>query len=102
MKLVLKMLWSRCHLLLFRLGFVGSPFAPDEGLDMREDLQVVWRNPTPPPSQKAQLSKGWTGDRLAIYPNGRQVWFEDVSGGHALADTLSSPRILPDDDVPVT
>lgn len=87
-------LWKRCRRWLVMAGFLGPPSAPEGTADMREDLQVIWRNPSPPPRQKPMLSKGEAGDRLAIYPSGRQVWFEDVSGGHALPE-VSPPRILP-------
>jgi hypothetical protein len=90
-------LWKRCRAWLVMAGFLG-PSAPEGTTDMREDLQVIWRNPSPPPPQKPILSKGEAGDRLAIYPSGRQVWFEDVSGGHALPDQQPPPRILPDDN----
>ena len=79
-------MWGRCRRLLVKLG-VLIPIAPKTELNMRDDLQIVWKNPTPPLREKAQLSKGWSGDRLAIYPNGRQVWFDDVSGGHALPES---------------
>jgi hypothetical protein len=85
---------------LFQLGFAGPPCVEEGDWEMRDDLQVVWRNPTPPPHQKALVSKGDAGDRLAIYPSGRQVWFEDVSGGLALSDAGTTPRILPDEHEP--
>ena len=91
----MRFVWSGWCALLVRLG-VLAPISAEAELCMRDDLQVVWRNPTPPPQQKAQVSRGWSGDRLAIYPNGRQVWFEDVCGGHAR--TGSTPGILPADD----
>jgi len=93
MGLILSLLWNRCRRWLVMAGFLG-PSAPEGPTEMREDLQIVWRNPSPPPHQKPMLSKGQAGDRLAIYPSGRQVWFEDVSGGHALPDQHSTPRIL--------
>jgi hypothetical protein len=88
-------LWSHCRRWLVTAGFLG-PAEPEKTTEMREDLQIVWRHPSPPPRQKAMVSKGTDGDRLAIYPSGRQVWFEDVSGGHALPDT-GPPRIMPGD-----
>lgn len=93
----LRLFWNRLRAVLFQLDLVGPPRVEESGWDMRDDLQVVWRNPAPPPRQKAQVSKGEAGDRLAIYPSGRQVWFEDVSGGLALTDARTTPRILPDE-----
>jgi len=91
---MLSLLWKRCRACLVMAGFL-SPDPPEGSADMREDLQVVWRNPSPPPSQKPMLSKGEAGDRLAVYPSGRQVWFDDVSGGRPLTETPPAPRILP-------
>ena len=91
----MRFVWSGWCGLLVKLG-VLAPMPAEAELCMQDDLQVVWRNPTPPPRQKAQVSRGWSGDRLAIYPNGRQVWFEDVSGGQAL--TGSTPGILAADN----
>lgn len=99
MGVTLRRLWQACRARLLRLGFLAPLPQPSDSA-MRDDLQIVWRNPDPPPRQKAQLSKGQAGDRLAIYPSGRQVWFEDVSGGQALPNAHAIPRILPvhDDD----
>lgn len=96
MERILNLLWKRCRAWLVKAGFI-SPAAPEGTTDMREDLQIVWRNPSPPPAQKPVLSKGEAGDRLAIYPSGRQVWFDDVSGGHPLSETPAGTRILPDE-----
>ncbi len=93
----LRQLWQSCRAVLVHLGLLDPRPQPCDCV-MRDDLQIVWRNPDPPPRQKAQLSKGEAGDRLAIYPSGRQVWFEDVSGGHALRNSHAVPQILPVDD----
>ncbi len=90
-------LWKRCRRWLVLAGFLG-PSAPEGTTDMREDLKVIWRNPSPPPRQKPMLSKGEAGDRLAIYPSGRQVWFDDVSGGRPLTETPAGTRILPHEE----
>ncbi len=97
MDLMLRLLWNRCRRWLVMAGFLG-PSAPEGPTEMREDLQIVWRNPSPPPHQRPMLSKGQAGDRLAIYPSGRQVWFDDVSGGRPLAETPTPTRILPVED----